>query len=184
MGDGEKLDRSIWSCALSPEPAEDETARLEERLLQRSLPLMEDARALRSYIRRLALSQAECARRLGRSQAAVANRLRLLRLPEDVAEAVSRQGLTERHARALLRLEEPELQRQVLARICLQRWTVAETEAHVDQLLSGRSPGPENYQPLLRELRQLRRTAPAVSFSLREEEDAVFFQIRLPKEKE
>ena len=163
-------------------PEEDESQRLEELLTQRELPFMEDARVLERYIRRLSLSQAECARRLGRSQAAVANRLRLLKLPGDVADALSAAGLTERHARALLRLSTEEQQRQVLRKIRAEGWNVAKTEACVDALVSGQDSAEELYLPLLQALRELRDRAPEVRFSLEEESDAIFFHIRLPKE--
>lgn len=165
-------------------PEEGGSRRLEELLMQRELPFMEDARVLERYIRSLSLSQAECARRLGRSQAAVANRLRLLKLPGDVADALSDGDLTERHARALLRLPEEEQQRQLLRQIRAGHWNVAKTEAYVDALLSGDGPAEELYLPLLQALRELRDRVPEVRFSLEEESDAIFFHIRLPREKD
>ena len=79
-----------------------------ENLQRRDLDYMEEAAAIARLLRRYGLSQQQAAERLGRSQSAVANKLRLLRLEEPVAEALHHYGLTERHARALLRLEDPE----------------------------------------------------------------------------
>lgn len=69
-----------------------------ENLQRRDLDYMEEAAAIARLLRRYGLSQQQAAERLGRSQSAVANKLRLLRLEEPVAEALHRYGLTERHA--------------------------------------------------------------------------------------
>lgn len=81
---------------------------LMENLQRRDLDCWEEAEALSRLIARYGLSQEETARRLGRSQPAVANKLRLLRLPDSVRQFLQKNGLTERHARALLRLGTEE----------------------------------------------------------------------------
>ena len=85
---------------------------LMENLQRRDLDCWEEAQAIARLISRYGLSQEEAARRLGRAQPTVANKLRLLRLPEDVRALLRENGLTERHARALLRLQDPEVQRR------------------------------------------------------------------------
>ena len=79
-----------------------------ENLQRRDLDYMEEAEAIARLLRRYGLSQQQAAEKLGRSQSAVANKLRLLRLEEPVVDALHRYGLTERHARALLRLCDGE----------------------------------------------------------------------------
>ncbi len=73
---------------------------------------------------------------MGKSQSAVANKLRLLKLPEDTLRALRDGGCTERHARALLRLEDPSQRQKALEQILSRQLTVAQTDALVDQLLS------------------------------------------------
>lgn len=106
------------------------------RLLRaRTLSVWEDAALLREYIRLCGITQSECAVRLGRSQSSVANRLRLLHLTDGERRAMQEAGLSERHARALLRLGDAA-QRQVALRTVLQqRMSVAETEGYVETLL-------------------------------------------------
>lgn len=88
----------------------DETTRqimaLVENLQRRDLSAVEEARSFNAIMERTGWSQIELARRLGRSQAAVANKLRLLQLPETVLDLVVAGKLSERHARALLPLPE------------------------------------------------------------------------------
>lgn len=185
MAEAKERERLIWSCALLDVPPEEETVRWEELLIHRELPFWEDARVLDRFLRRTGLSQAACARRLGRSQAAVANRLRLLKLPEDVARELTAAGLTERHARALLRLPAAEEQRGALRTVCRQKLTVAETEEYVERLLTERQPPAEEvFEPLLHILRELRATVPGIFFTVSEDEGGIDLCIRLPKERE
>ena len=108
---------------------------LVENLQRRDLNFVEEATALAKLIETYHLSQEEAARRIGKSQSAVANKLRLLRLPPDVLTLLRERGCTERHARALLRLEEPELQRTAARHVAEQGLTVARTEEYVETLL-------------------------------------------------
>lgn len=105
------------------------------RLRARTLSVWEDAPLLREYIRLCGITQSECALRLGRSQSSVANRLRLLRLTSEERRAMQEAGLSERHARALLRLPEGEVRKAALAAVIKCRLSVSETEAYVDALL-------------------------------------------------
>ena len=85
---------------------------LVENLQRRDLDFVEEAAALSSLIQTYRLSQEEAARRIGKSQSAVANKLRLLRLPPAALSVLREHGCTERHARALLKLEDPALQEE------------------------------------------------------------------------
>lgn len=115
---------------------------LVENLQRRDLDFIEEAAGINQLIRMFGMSQEEAARRIGKSQSAVANKLRLLKLPPDVLEALRENGLTERHGRALLRLQRPEAQREALAYIIDNGLTVAATDAYVDALLSRPEPEP------------------------------------------
>ena len=83
---------------------------LVENLQRRDLDFVEEAAALSSLIQTYRLSQEEAAKRVGKSQSAVANKLRLLRLPPAALSVLREHGCTERHARALLKLEDPAAQ--------------------------------------------------------------------------
>ena len=115
---------------------------LVENLQRRDLDFIEEAAGINQLIRMFGMSQEEAARRIGKSQSAVANKLRLLTLPPDVLEALRENGLTERHGRALLRLQRPEAQREALAYVIDNGLTVAATDAYVDALLSRPEPEP------------------------------------------
>ena len=109
---------------------------LVENLQRRDLDFIEEAEGLEQLIRLFGMSQEEAARRIGKSQSAVANKLRLLKLPEDVRESLLSNGLTERHGRALLRLDTPGEQREALKYIIDNDLTVAATDEYVESLLT------------------------------------------------
>ena len=113
-----------------------------ENLQREDLDFVEEARGISNLIRMFDMSQEEAARRLGLSQSAVANKLRLLKLPPDILAALRDKGLTERHGRALLSeyLREQSLaqQRAALAAICDQGLNVAQTDAYIDALLAAK----------------------------------------------
>ena len=127
---------------------------LVENLQRRDLDFIEEALGISQLIRMFGMSQEEAARRIGKSQSAVANKLRLLKLPSDVLESLRQNGLTERHGRALLRLPNPVAQRAALDYIVDNGLTVAATDAYIDALLSA----PEEAEQKDEEKPEKRRT--------------------------
>ena len=117
---------------------------LVENLQRKDLDFWEEALALDKLISTYHLSQEEAAKRIGKSQSAVANKLRLLKLPREVLEILRDGGASERHARALLRLDDPALQEQAARTAVEQQLTVAQTEALVETLLL---PPPPDQPP-------------------------------------
>ncbi len=108
---------------------------LVENLQRRDLDFLEEAEGMARLIRDFGLRQEDVARRLGISQSAVANKLRLLRLDPRLLDHILSAGLTERHARALLRLPE-ELRTEALDHILQENLTVAATDAYAERLLA------------------------------------------------
>lgn len=139
---GERRLRAAELAGLTTVPclsvdADEETSSLlalVENLQRSDLDVWEEAAALRQLIVEFHLSQEDAGRRVGISQSAVANKLRLLKLPQDIIASLRQAGLTERHARALLRLSDPEQQRAALAHIIRHQLNVAKTEFYVDRL--------------------------------------------------
>ena len=116
---------------------------LVENLQRKDLDFIEEALGINQLIIMFGMSQEEAARRIGKSQSAVANKLRLLKLPRDILDSLRENGLTERHGRALLRLTSPVEQRQALEYIVDNKLTVAATDAYIDALLTKDEEPPE-----------------------------------------
>ena len=109
---------------------------LVENVQRRDLDFWEEALALRQILDTYHLSQEDLARRVGKSQSAVANKLRLLKLSEEALALLREHGCTERHARALLRLDTPQRQLEAAGQVAARGLTVAQTELLVDQMLT------------------------------------------------
>lgn len=106
-----------------------------ENIQRKDLDFIEEAEGINQLIRLFGMSQEEAARRLGKSQPSVANKLRLLRLPMDVLDKLREEGLTERHGRALLRLKTPEEQRMACNLMAREQMNVARAEEYIESIL-------------------------------------------------
>lgn len=105
-----------------------------ENLQRRELNYFEEASAYSILINVFGMTQEEVAKKVGKSQSAVANKMRLLKLSEPVRSYINTGIISERHARALLRLQSGEAQMDVLKRIYEKDLTVKETEEMVEKL--------------------------------------------------
>lgn len=173
-----------------------------ENLQRKDLDFLEEAAGLHQLIRIFGLSQEEAARRIGKSQSAVANKLRLLKLPEDILDSLRENGLTERHGRALLRLSTPQKQRAALEYILDNDLTVAATDAYIDALLEAppvqETDEPDKPQPkrsfilkdvrvflntLSRSLDMMKQGGIDAGMERQETEDSLILTISIPKTK-
>ena len=106
-----------------------------ENILRENLNMFEQALAFERLIRVFSLTQEEVAKRLSISQSAVANKLRLLRFSDEERSCILAHALTERHARALLRVQDPLERANLIAQIAASGLNVSATEALIDQYL-------------------------------------------------
>ena len=116
---------------------------LVENIQRRDLDFIEEAEGISQLIRLFGMSQEEAARRLGKSQPSIANKLRLLRLPPDVLDILRNEEMTERHGRALLRLEGEQAQRQAIRHMVSERMNVSAAEDYIESLLKEPEQLPE-----------------------------------------
>ncbi len=107
-----------------------------ENLQREELTPIEEAMAYGKLLELHNLTQEALAQRLGRAQSTVANKLRLLKLPEAVQEAILRRDITERHARALIVLKNEEKQLKLLQEIVEKQLNVKQTEERIEKMLA------------------------------------------------
>ena len=108
---------------------------LVENLQREDLHFLEEAQGYQRLLEEFGLTQEELAKRIGKSQSTIANKIRLLKLSPPVQDFISREIISERHARALLKLPGEEEQLAILEIIIERGLTVQETEAYIDRLL-------------------------------------------------
>ncbi|WP_144479494.1 nucleoid occlusion protein [Cytobacillus oceanisediminis] len=166
-----------------------------ENLQREELSPIEEAMAYGKLLEIHNLTQEALAQRLGKGQSTVANKLRLLKLPQEVQDALLNKLITERHARSLIPLKNPELQVQVLAEVIEKSLNVKQTEERVVKLLS---QGEEKPKPKRKAFSKDMRIAvntirqslsmvsdSGINLDSEEEEFEEFYQftIRIPKKK-
>jgi len=162
-------------------------AALVENLQRQDLDYIEEAMGIRSLLQQHSMSQEQAARLLGKSQSAVANKLRLLRHSEAVLDALRESGLTERHARALLKLRNEEETLSAIAQITKQNMSVARAEAYIDSLLTEKAEktGKTNVSSFLNTLTQtlqkIQLSGIAAVSERRETESQIVLTITIPK---
>ena len=165
-----------------------------ENLHRRGLNCFEEAEAIAKLIQRYELSQQEAAEKLGKSQSAIANKLRLLRLDKGIQETILQENLTERHARALLRLADGEMQRQAVEEFLRKEMNVAQAEEYVEELLQTMQTKPPRQRTtyvikdvrlflnsLRRQLELMNRAGVGADMGRKDTAEAIFLTIRIPK---
>ena len=106
-----------------------------ENLQRQNLNYFEEAIAIERLMSEYGLSQEDAARRLGKAPSTVSNKLRLLSLPEEARKRLMENGLTERHARALLKLDKDKVS-EVLDKIIEKKLNVTQTDELIEEILS------------------------------------------------
>jgi ParB family transcriptional regulator, chromosome partitioning protein len=148
---GERRWRAVQKLGWSEIPAivknlnDTETASvaLIENLQREELTPIEEALAYAKLLELHNLTQEALAQRLGKGQSTVANKLRLLKLPQEVQEALLQRQITERHARALIALKDKEKQLKLLQEIVEKQLNVKQTEDRVIKMLQNSTPKPK-----------------------------------------
>jgi len=128
-----------------------------ENLQRRDLHFFEEAEGFRNLMNDYAFTQETLAARVGKNQSTIANKLRLLRIPRPLQKKIIEGELTERHARALIRLQNEDAQLAVLEKVITNGLNVQKTEALVDAILT--PPLPKNKMsalPFKAQMRDLR----------------------------
>lgn len=114
-----------------------------ENLQRKDLTAIEEARTYQKILELDSMTQEELGRTMGKSQAAIANKMRLLSLPDEIQEALLMDRISERHARSLLNLNSSQEQIQMLNEIVEKRMTVRELDNKIREI-KGEDPIPES----------------------------------------
>ena len=177
----------IPCIVMSMDEKESSMAAMIENLQRQDLDFVDEAAGIARLMDEWSMSQEQAARLLGKSQSAVANKLRILRHSRPVLNALRENGLTERHARALLKLSTEPEKLTAIAVIARMGMSVARTERYIEELLAGKAEkvGKVNVGAFLNNLNQtLQRIQqsgiPAVS-ERRETDSQIVLTITIPK---
>ncbi len=158
-----------------------------ENLHRQDLHYIEEAQGLRRLQEDYGMSQEQIARLLGKSQSSVANKLRLLKHSDRVLQALRETELTERHARALLRLGSEEQTLEAIREIAQRGFSVARTEQYVESLLAAKAPPQPRanvgsfLNNLTQSLQKIQRSGIQAISERRETDSQIVLTITIPK---
>ena len=168
---------------------------LVENLQRRDLHYLEEAEAIAAFLHQTGMTQEAVAAQLGMSPSALANKLRLLRL-SPACRVLVEHGLTERHARCLLRLEDEGERLTALRQAAAKHWNVAQTEQYVERRLAALQTAPpagrrtyiiKDVRLFLnsvdRGLRLIRDAGVDARTEREETEDEIVLTLRIPKQR-
>ncbi len=169
---------------------------LVENLQRKDLHYLEEAEALAAFVRRSGLTQEEAARQLGCSASALANKLRLLRLSPACAQILVQSSLSERHARAVLRLQDEGERLSALRHMAAAHLNVAQAEQYVERRLHAlqTTPPARRRSYIIKDVRLflnsvdrglglMRDSGIDARSDRAETDDAIVLTIRIPKRK-
>ena len=162
---------------------------LAENIEREQLHFFEEAEAYRRLVREHGLNQEELSRRLGRSVSAISNKMRLMQLDDELRASIRESGLSERHARELLRLPNADMRRKALQQAISGRMSVRALENLIDRMLASKPTLPiskvKDYRlyvnAVLAVVKKLNAAGVAAVSRIIEQEDAIEVVVRLPR---
>ena len=165
---GERRYKASYIAGLTKVPAviidlnDNESAEVAivENIQRKNLSPIEEAKSYKKLLDRGYLTQDELASRMGKTQGAISNKLRLLNLSQEVQDALLNNQISERHARSLLRLEKEDEQQEVLSRIINERLNVRDTDNLINSYITG-----EEFVPLSNLVNKIEESEKDMSFN-------------------
>ncbi len=165
-----------------------------ENVQRCDLEFFEEACAIEKLLTDYGMTREDICKKLGKAPSTVSNKLRLLRIPEDIRHKITQENLTERHARALLRLTSFSQMERALSIIAEKRLTVAESERLVSQILTNDSGKRQPAVKLFKDVRifvntlnhavdTMRRAGIEADSAKSETEEYIEYVVRIPKSK-
>ena len=163
-----------------------------ENIQRSNLDFFEEAQAISQLMNHFGLTQEQIAKKLGKSQSSLSNKLRLLRLPVDVRYYIERENLTERHARALLKLDTEKQMWTTLKTVTEKHLNVEQTEALIENMLDTRIKPQHKTNKVFKDIRIFVNTFNKAIQAMKdsgieaksnktETEEYIEFMVRIPK---
>lgn len=167
-----------------------------ENLQRVDLGMFEEARGIARLIKNFNLTQEQAAAQLGKRQSTVANKLRLLKLSIEEQEWIIHANLSERHARALLKIQDPAVRKEILSKVITEEMTIKETEAYIEKFTADEVTVEKKIQKhkiIIRDLRIFVNTIEKAVSTMRvaginaesekrESDEYIEYTVRIPKE--
>ncbi len=166
-----------------------------ENLQRENLNFIEEALAFEKLINDFGVTQQVLAEKIGKTQSTVANKLRILKLPQSVKNILIDNNLTERHARALLKLQDENIMLDLLEKVIERELNVSQTEKLIDTILEDILKEKTNSRLFMKNLisykiyvntiknayNEILKTGIDAKFEQEESEDFIELKVKIPK---
>ena len=171
-----------------------------ENLQREDLHYLEEAQGFQHLISQFGFTQEELAKRLGKKQSTIANKLRLLRLSGEVQTLLVDDHLTERHARALLKIEDDGKQKEILSAVREKNLNVRETEDLIEEIIDdisremSKHKGKQSFTRVIRDIRifvntinsvvaEMKKAGLKVKVQQQQDEEYITIHLKIPKKR-
>ena len=166
-----------------------------ENVQREDLSFIEEAWAYKKLLDEYGLTQGELASKIGKKQSTISNKLRILTLPQDILDKLTDENLTERHGRALLKIEDKEAREKILNRVIANQLNVKQTEKLIEDYLTKenlekRKKNKVNYisykiymNTIYKTFRQIKELEEGVVYQQEDKGEFVEVKIVIPKNK-
>lgn len=171
-----------------------------ENIQRENLGFMEEAESYQKIMEKYNITQEMFSKKIGKSQSAIANKIRVLKLSPVVKKVINDNNLTERHSRALLKIKSENIQLKILKKICDEKLNVKDTEKLIDKYLKTTTIDDAKDKvkklPLFRKMKDFRilentvkqsvelmhRAGIDANYKIIEKNDSIEFLIKIPTE--
>lgn len=169
---------------------------LVENIQRQDLNFLDEALAYYSIMNKFDINQTEMAKKVGKSQATIANKLRILKLPEEILALIRKYNLSERHARALLKVKDSEKQKEFIKEVKEKGLSVRGLNRKIDKYLKEmektKQKNVKTYYADMRLLKntlnsaieQLKKAGITVKVDKEDDEEYIRYNIKIPKKQE
>lgn len=171
-----------------------------ENLQREDLHYLEEAQGFQHLISQFGFTQEELAKRLGKKQSTIANKLRLLRLSGDVQTMLVDDNLTERHARALLKVEDIGKQKEILSAVRQKNLNVRETEDLIEEIIDdisremSKNKNKQSFTRVIRDIRifvntinsvvaEMKKAGLKVKVTQNQDDEYITINLKIPKKR-
>lgn len=187
--------REIPSIIVEIEEKDSANIALIENIQREDLNFIEESKAYAQIIKEFGITQEELAKKIGKNQSTVANKLRILKLPDIIKEKLLTNDLTERHGRALLKIKDQSIQEEIINKVTEKNLNVKDTEKLIksvnEKIDKEEKPNKQNIRNFINykiyintiknAYKEIVKTGIKAEFQEKEKDDYIEVKVKIPK---
>jgi len=187
--------KEIPSIVVEIEEKDSANIALIENIQREDLNFIEEAKAYAQIMKEFEITQEELAKKIGKNQSTIANKIRILKLPDNIKEKLLTNDLTERHGRALLKIKEKIIQEEIINKVIEKNLNVKDTEKLIksvnEKIDKEETPSKQNIRNFINykiyintiknAYKEILKTGIKAKFEEKEKDDYIEVKVKIPK---